>query len=66
MNRERVAHAKLPRLLADLSAQHPHHDAHELRRPELLGEPGVQRAADADRLSAGLENREGLLQVLAT
>src|SRR5215211_6895469 len=63
---ERVAHAQLPRLLADLAAQQPHHDAHELRRPELPREPGVRRAGDADRLSARLDDGEGLLEVLAT
>src|SRR5215203_4567362 len=62
---ERVAHSELPGLLVDLSAQQPHHDAHELRRRELFRETGVRRAGDADRLSAGLEDCEGLLEVLA-
>src|SRR5947207_2903546 len=62
---KRVAHAELPRPPADLAAQQPHHDADELRRPELLREPGVRRAGDADRLSARLEDREGPLEVLA-
>jgi hypothetical protein len=47
------------------AAQQPHHDADELRRPELLREPGVRRAGDADRLSARLEDRERLLEVFA-
>src|SRR3954467_5194161 len=63
---ERVAHASLPGLLADLSAQQPHQDADELRRAELVGEPGVRRTSHADRLSAGLEDRQRLLEVLAT
>src|SRR3954453_2654793 len=53
---ERVAHAQLPRLLADLAAQQPHRDADESRSPELLGESGVRRASYADRLAAGLED----------
>src|SRR5215207_9037000 len=62
---ERVAHSELPGLLVDLSAQQPHHDTNELRRAELLREPGVRRASHADRVSAGLEDGEGLLEVLA-
>src|SRR5215203_4246139 len=62
---ERVAHTELPGLLVNLAAQQPHHDAHELRRPELLGEPGVRRASHADRLSTRLEDCKGLLEVFA-
>src|SRR5829696_1071716 len=62
---ERVAHTELPGLLVNLAAQQPHHDAHELRPPELLGEPGVRRASHADRLSTRLEDRKGLLEVFA-
>src|SRR6185503_19079597 len=39
---KRAADAQLARLLADLVAQQPHHRADELRRPELLREPGVR------------------------
>ena len=63
---ERVAHAELAGLFADLSAQQRHQDADELRRPELLREPGVRRAGHADYLSARLEDGERLLEVLAS
>src|SRR5829696_2017589 len=62
---ERVAHTELPGLLVDLAAQQPHRHTHELRRPELLGEPAVRRASHADRLSTRLEDCKGLLEVFA-